>query len=404
MSQIQAGTTYNSTSNRFITISNLNGHVNNAILTTGAITEQNALVGTFQLTDSIIAHDASSGELVKATIEDLFDSVPDNIPVKNLNGKVDEDIFIKPILDGEFPQKTQILSDLYVSGGIGLNNSIVNPNVTDPSTVSLIQLGYDDNASLPDLSIGNKFELWGATTEFKQTIDPVTEDERDHNVNIEGSLEVTKEATIKDLTVTGSFTVDGGYIETSKYFTVTNATDVNVGTVAGTYGHMDIWESAAVVGAKQVEVTMPEILMRTLNSDNSGTMLFKLELIAKNSTEAVEWVIACASEEGSGGPFGLYHDIDMKPSFNATFLTPSDIDLSNRKLYIRFTSKNSNSSDRFKVLVFNSMIKVRNIIGTAGTPYSTPYTSRSQTTSDSDLVTGGALFTMTSKNFVTWGF
>lgn len=390
MSQIQAGTTYNSTSNRFITISNLNGHVNNAILTTGAITEQNALVGAFQLTDSFLAYDASSGELVKATIQDIFDALPDDISVKNLNGKVDEDIFIKPILDGEFPQKTQILSDLYVAGGIGLINSIVNPSSSDPAVYNLVQFGYSDNDFIPDGSLGNKFEVWGNTTEFKQTIDPVTEDERDHNVNIEGSLEVTKEATIKDLTVTGSFTIDGGYIETSKYYAVTNSTEVSL--LGTSYNHMDIWESATVVGAKQVEITVPEVPIKVVNGDNGGDMLFKFELIAKNSTEPVEWVIGCSSEDGSGGPFDSYHQDILIPSFGGTFLTPSDIDLTNRKLYLRFTQKSSNGSDGFKVRVFNSYIKVRNIIGSAGTPYTTPYASRSQTVSDSDLVTGGKNF------------
>ena len=383
MSQIQAGTTYNSTSNRFITIENLNGHVNNAILTSGSITEQNDLEGGFQLTDSVLAYDISSGELVKATIQDVFDAIPNDIAVKNLNGKADQDIYIKPILSGTTPQKTQVLSDLYVGGSIGLNGSIVNPVPSDPAAIGIIKLGYNNNTFIPEGSLGNNFEVWGSTTEFKQTVNPSTSVARDHNVNIQGNLTVTK-----NINVDGTFSVNGKTPNTVFIWYYTQSIDATVST-GGVQTPVDVYVGTENVGCRQILIKLPPVSIQINNSDNSGTMRLKMDLVARADGDVLEHVVARYAYEGSGKP---YNSVYIFRYPHQEILSPSNLDLTNKKLTFRIWANVNSGGDSIKVQqnLTGGYMKITTLAKDIEDVITTPYLSVSQTNSSAGTYTGGA--------------
>lgn len=74
MAQIQKGTTYGTTSpSNLVTSTNLNGHVDDAVLLPGAITDQTAKT-VLASADTILAHSAADTALRKTTVAQVFAS------------------------------------------------------------------------------------------------------------------------------------------------------------------------------------------------------------------------------------------------------------------------------------------------------------------------------------------
>jgi hypothetical protein len=84
MSQIAAGTNYNTTTNKIVTADNLNQHVNNATLQQGAISLQQDIVtnGPINSADQLLIRDASANTLNKATLAQVFSA---GVPLTTTN-------------------------------------------------------------------------------------------------------------------------------------------------------------------------------------------------------------------------------------------------------------------------------------------------------------------------------
>jgi hypothetical protein len=87
MSQIAAGTDYNTTTNKIVTADNLNQHVNNATLQEGAISLQPNITPPVTASDQILIRDASANTLNKATVATLLGGgVPITTTALQVNG------------------------------------------------------------------------------------------------------------------------------------------------------------------------------------------------------------------------------------------------------------------------------------------------------------------------------
>jgi hypothetical protein len=119
MSQIQSGYNYNTTTNKIVTAENLNNHVNNAILLTGAISEQQEIEGSIDTVDKILLHDVGAGILVNASIQQLWNSLPTDLTITSLTTKDNEDIVIYKDESNTGNPKVHSLIDVHVGTPLG---------------------------------------------------------------------------------------------------------------------------------------------------------------------------------------------------------------------------------------------------------------------------------------------
>jgi len=143
----------------------------------------------------------------------------------------------------------------------------------------------------------------------------------------------------------------------------------------GTWTNNVIWADSSVCGFKQVQFNFNSILgFWANNGDNDGQMSLKLELIAKADAEANEYILASAYWNGNGRPFSSVQFIQQ------THITPSDVDLTNKKLKIRVTGYTGWGGDWFGMATSIGHISYEGIGTSNGSVViATPYTSKVQT-------------------------
>ena len=129
------------------------------------------------------------------------------------------------------------------------------------------------------------------------------------------------------------------------------------------------------------------MLFDRVNGDNDGGMSMKLELIAYKTGDANESVLAYWYNSANGSPWGSATSF-MFPS--QSIITPSDIDLTDKKLILRVTGYGVWGGDYLILYAFNSFIKTQTVVKT-GTPVSTTFTSRLKLHGTVDMSYGGGM-------------
>jgi hypothetical protein len=155
----------------------------------------------------------------------------------------------------------------------------------------------------------------------------------------------------------------------------------------GAWGGKTIWQDDQVCGAKQVEFSINgHITFGAVNGDNSGGMYWKFEVMAKADGDTTEWIVASSYAYSGGKPF-VYRDY-----FPSRFLTPSNLDLTNKKLSIKVTCWGQWGGDYFIIYggaspsvassYTSGSVSIRKVV-IDGTPLVTGYLAGSQPTSTS---------------------
>jgi hypothetical protein len=174
---------------------------------------------------------------------------------------------------------------------------------------------------------------------------------------------------VLDLQAANKSYIDG----LTRFSSYTQATDEVIGN--GAWTAKVLWADTQVAGSKQLEFGFGFFVFGCVNGDNSGGMWWKFEVLAKSDSESVEHIIACHHAYSGGRPFGY------RAYAPQSFLTPSNIDLTNRKLSIRVSCLGQWGGDYFiyynKAYGSQGMIKVRKIVSASVIP--TGYTAVSQT-------------------------
>lgn len=129
---------------------------------------------------------------------------------------------------------------------------------------------------------------------------------------------------------------------------------------SGAWGVKNLWADTQVAGAKQVEFTYPHFPFGAVNNDNSGGMVWKFEVIARADSESTEWILASSYAYSGGKPF-VYINYHPTP-----FITPSNVDLTNKKLSIRVSCYGNWGGDYFIQYPTSGVIKIRKILKSYG--------------------------------------
>ena len=128
----------------------------------------------------------------------------------------------------------------------------------------------------------------------------------------------------------------------------------------GVFQSKTLWADTQVAGAKQVEFTYPHFTFGCVNGDNSGGMWWKFEVIARADNESTDWILASSYAYSGGKPF-VYINYHPTP-----FITPSNVDLTNKKLSIRVSCWGQWGGDYFIYYPTSGVIKIRKILKSYG--------------------------------------
>lgn len=428
MAQIQAGFNYNTTTNKIVTSDNLNGHVGNAILLPGAISQQAALSGDLELSDNFLALDVSSGSLVKANPQDIFDILPGSLKIHTITGYSNQDIIIQPSPLSTVDTKVDIIGDLAVGsqayfdnptsgipalffkegestlnakGSLGVTGYIINPTRGDIhyGGVSWLKFGYPYSEAVGDRA-GNSFDFQGVETIFRTSASTTNVD---HAVSILGTVYInqvqTEELNPEDpntqpaLKVDGAVEIDGtlkvgGFaVQNTKYIPVDVELEEQVAS-GGSQSPIDIYTATTVVGYRQILIRLPNIILKYVNADNDGTMRTKVDVVAKADEDSVEYVVARWGKTSSGKPFNGASQVIRVPW--QTMLSPSDLDLTNKKLTIRIWADNDWGGDTTSIMPSEGFLEITPVAINAETVVPTTYFTQSQLNSDNSTYDGGA--------------
>jgi hypothetical protein len=187
-----------------------------------------------------------------------------------------------------------------------------------------------------------------------------------------GNLILNADPTVSLQSATKNY-VDSFVYNKKKVFPFSVTENRTIGN--GTWTNNVIWSESSVCGFKQIQFSFNSILgFWANNGDNDGQMSLKLELIAKADAEANEYILASAYWNGNGRPFSSVQFIPQ------THITPSDVDLTNKKLKIRVTGYTGWGGDWFGMATSAGHISYEGIGTSNGSVViATPYTSKVQT-------------------------
>jgi hypothetical protein len=163
----------------------------------------------------------------------------------------------------------------------------------------------------------------------------------------------------------------------------------------GTQTPFDVWTSTETVGYAQVAIKLPPIKLGWGNGDNDGTMRSKIDIVAKEDGESVEHVIARWGMVSSGRPNGWLYALPVPWQ---ELLTPSNVDLTNKKLTIRVWGDNDWGGDQLSVMPFSGFMTITSIASTGSAVVPTSYVSVTQVDSDNSTFDGGAPIVLISYN------
>lgn len=166
--------------------------------------------------------------------------------------------------------------------------------------------------------------------------------------------------------------VDTSIYTHSKNFPLIITQVSNLGN--GTWSNYVIWSEGAVCGFKQILFSLNSpIYFGAVNGDNDGEMAFKLELIAKADAEATEYVLACKYYDQNGKPWNSISFV------NQSFLTPSNVDLTNKKLKLRVSAYTGWGGDYFVLYQSYGSISYTGVgLNNGTTVLTTGYNAKSQ--------------------------
>lgn len=177
---------------------------------------------------------------------------------------------------------------------------------------------------------------------------------------------------------------------------------------AQTWYSKTLWTSTPI-RFKQYEISLPPVRIQHFNNGDDGAVYGKLELIAKDASNADpnEYVIArFVSAAPNSVPFaGADETISVIPAWNA-ILTPDDIDMSNMNLTLRVSCWQQQGldaaanmanpsinmfSDSTWILPWTGFVKITPITRKGGTPVPTPWKKEAQTNSLTNITTAQRL-------------
>jgi hypothetical protein len=187
-----------------------------------------------------------------------------------------------------------------------------------------------------------------------------------------GNLILNADPTVSLQSATKNY-VDSFVYNKKKVFPFSVSQITTIGN--GTWTNNVIWADSSVCGFKQVQFSFNSLLSFWANNgDNDGAMSFKFELIAKADADTNEYVLASAYWNGNGRPFSSVQFSQQ------THITPSDVDLTNKKLKLRVTGYTGWGGDWFGMSASAGHISYEGIGTNNGSVViATPYTSKVQT-------------------------
>jgi hypothetical protein len=157
-----------------------------------------------------------------------------------------------------------------------------------------------------------------------------------------------------------------------RYSSYAQNTDEVIGN--GAWTAKVLWADTQVVGFRQVEFKFGIFVFGCNNGDNSGGMWWKFEVLAKADDETNEHIIASSYAYSGGRPFSY------RAYTPQSFLTPSNVDLTNKKLSIRVSCWGQWGGDYFvyysKVYGSQGMVSIKKVLSAA--PIPTGYSSVTQ--------------------------
>jgi hypothetical protein len=168
-----------------------------------------------------------------------------------------------------------------------------------------------------------------------------------------------------------------------------------VAETANTWYSKTYWTLPTPIPYLQYEIELPNIRLRHDNIDNNGTVLGKLELIAKSYTDPLEPESVIAgyySEASTGSPFGVDNDRSATIAPWTKIITPDDIDMSDKMLTLRVSVKTTSvtvgspNNESVRMLPFSGYVKITPLKRKGGTHIATPWKSKSQNDSLSEIL------------------
>jgi hypothetical protein len=380
MSQIQNG--YHWTSGEICTAAHLNQMVESATLNSEVITGQD------------VATSVNLGDTFLIYKSDLFSL---------------KKITLSSILEVEMPPLT--VTQLFASDGLTI--SATNALQLSGKSISLSVGGEDSTTFL--LASENTIEIGGTqTTSAVSIIAPLTVSKRAVFSSTDAiKLPVGTTAQRPAEPVVG----DSRFNSTTSAFETYNGTawtSINDFTamLGGTHYSAKViapqlitnggagWQSYPIytgtvdVGYVQAEITIPSYKFTYGNGDADGLMSFKFEVIAKKNGATLEYVIAnFDSISINGSPWKQITVGTSGTNYGLTtarqkIVTPSDLDMTDKRIIIRVSAKNVWTNDSTSVDISGGDLIIKPLVIT-GTPYTTTYISKAQTDSLNDSTGGG---------------
>ncbi len=168
-----------------------------------------------------------------------------------------------------------------------------------------------------------------------------------------------------------------------------------VAETTNTWYSKTYWTYPTPIPYLQYEIELPNIRLRHDNVDDNGTVLGKLELIAKSYTDPLEpeRVIAGYYSSAAGSnPWGSNNDRTVTIAPYCKIITPDDIDMSDKMLTLRVSVKttsvniNNPSLESQRMLPFSGYVKITPLKRKGGTHIPTPWKSKIQNDSLSEIL------------------
>jgi len=394
MAQISKGHTYTSTgAGSLVTYINLNEHVDNALLLSGAITEQTSNPVTAN-TDLLLIN--KGGVLYKQTKLQFTDNIDSNTVSVNTLSAEDATVDYLSLFNGTIPAGTEnpafnigkcaiVSSDANVRIGYGI---AITPTGGTPWTSNISfasTAAHFFGFSSSGVSQPAYVNVNGDLNIIKQSYGGVTDG---GDLLVQGDASVIGNITANNVTVSTDLIVGGFSIAKPRYYPMSVASNNNIGASAAWQSY-DMYVGTVPVGDKQIEITIPNMTFGYVNGDNDGLLSLKVEIIAKNTVESTEHVIASWYASSNGRPWGYATGTSATLLIpKQEVLTPSDVDLTARLIKVRATAKGAFSGDYIVVNAMSGYLKFATVIKTE-TPITTPFAERSQTNSVNDNHGGG---------------